>query len=246
MLPPERRCRLAVHAVTAAAVVAAAASAGAGPPPVRLGLTAAILAVTLVGLQAGLDRLATAQRLRWAGEHDALTRLSNRAQITVAVTRAWQAARRDGRPLAIVLVGTDGLDQVNTAFGRAVGDRVLAEIAEACRRSARPGDLWGRWHGDRFLAVLADADARTAMILAEQVRAAVARLTVATREGVAVRVTVGAGVAVDTPDHHAESADDLVDAAERALYAAKRAGGDRVTSATRPRVPPALPMPAPG
>ncbi len=94
--------------------------------------------------------------------------------------------------------------------------------------------------------MLADVDARTAMVLAEQVRTAVARLTVVTREGVAVRVTVSAGVTIAAPDHPMESADDLVDAAERALYAAQRAGGDRVTSASRPRVPPARPVPALG
>ncbi len=167
--------------------------------------------------------------------------------MTVALTRAWQSARRQGHPLAVVLVDADRLGEVNGAFGRPVGDRVLAEIAEACRRGARPGDAWGRWSGSSFLGVLADADGRTAMILAEQVRAAVARLTVATREGVEVRVTVSAGVALDTADQRAESADDLVDAADRALYAAKRAGRDRVTSATRPRRPvPAVAAPALG
>jgi diguanylate cyclase (GGDEF)-like protein len=244
MLPPERRCRLAVHAVTAAAVVATAAGTGAGPAPVRLGLTALILSAALTGLHAALDRLATAQRRRWASEHDALTRLLNRDRMTAAVTRAWQAARRDGRPLALVLVDADRLGALNAAFGRPVGDRVLAEIAEACRRAARPGDVWGRWHGGRFLGVLADADGRTALILAEQIRAAVARVTVATREGVDVRVTASAGVAADGPDHRAESADDLVDTADRALYAAKRAGRDRVTSATPPRLP-ATPLAAP-
>lgn len=243
----ERFPRLTVHAVAAAAVVATAASTAAGPAPARLAVTALILVAALAGLHAALDHFAAAERRRWAGEHDALTRLSNRAQTTVALTRAWQTARRQGGPLAVVLVDADRLGAVNDAVGRPVGDRALAEIAEACRRAARPGDVWGRWGGGAFLGVLADADGRTATILAEQVRAAVARLTLATREGVDVRVTVSAGVAVDTADQRAESADDLVDAADRALYAAKRAGRDRVTAATRPRLPaPARPAPALG
>ena len=247
MRPTECFARLTVHAVMAAAVVATAASTWTAPSPARLAVVALILATALAGLHAALDRLATAQRLRWALKHDALTRLLNRAQLTVALARARQSARRHDDPLAVVLVDADRLGEVNDAFGRPVGDRVLAEIAEACRRAARPGDVWGRWSGSAFLGVLADADGRAAMILAEQVRAAVARLTVATREGVDVRVTVSAGVALDTADQRAESADDLVDAADRALYAAKRAGRDRVTSATRPRVPvPALAAPALG
>jgi len=248
MLSPERRAFAVVHAVVVVAILAAAASAaGVPPPPARAWTLGPILVVALAAVQTALCRLARAQRLRWAAEHDALTRLANRAQMTVALARAWRDARHRGQPLAVLLVEADRLGAVNDAFGRPVGDRVLAEIGDACRRAARPGDRWGRWRGDVFLGVLPDAGGRTAMILAEQVRAAVARLAVATREGVDVRVTVSAGVAVDTADRRADSADDLIDAADRALYAAKRAGHDRVTAATRPRVPPAaLPAPAPG
>ena len=237
MRPTECFSRLTVHAVMAAAVLATAASTAAGPAPARLVVTALILLAALTGLHAALERLAAVQRACWAGGHDTLTRLLNRAQLTVALARAWQSARRHDDPLAVVLVDADRLGEVNDAFGRPAGDRVLAEIAEACRRAARPGDVWGRWSGSAFLGVLAKAEGRSATILAEQVRAAVARLTVATREGVDVRVTVSVGVALDTSEQRAQSADDLVDAADRALYAAKRAGRDRVTSATRPRLP---------
>ena len=248
MLSPERRARALVHAVVLAAILATAASAAVLPSPTAWAWALGpILIVAPAAVHVALERLTRAQRRRWAAEHDALTRLANRAQMTVALARAWRDARRQGQPLAVVLVEADRLGEVNDAFGRAVGDRVLAEIGDACRRATRTGDRWGRWRGDAFVGVLPDAGGRTATILAEQVRAAVARLAVATREGVDVRVTVSAGVAVDTPDRRADSADDLIDAADRALYAAKRAGRDRVTAATRPRVPPAaLPAPAPG
>ncbi len=248
MPSPERRARAVVHAVVVAAILATAASAAVLPSPAaRAWAWGAILILAPAAVHSALARLARAQRLRWAAEHDALTRLANRAQMALALARAWRDARRRGQPLAVVLVEADRLGEVNAAFGRPVGDRVLAEIGDACRRAARPDDRWGRWRGDVFLGVLPDAGGRTAMILAEQVRAAVARLAVATREGVDVRVTVSAGVAVDTPDRRSDSADDLVDAADRALYAAKRAGRDRITAATRPRLPSAaLPAPAPG
>lgn len=241
----------AVHAVTALAVpvtaaattVAAAAPAGWRPVAVAT-TTVVILALALAGLQVALTRLRAAERARWAGEHDALTRLLNRAQMTLALDRARRAAGREPRPLAVVLVDVDRLGAVNAGFGRPVGDRVLAEVGDACRRAARPGDLWARWDGGTFLGLLPDADGRSARILADQVRAAVARLAVATREGVDVRVTLSGGVAV--ADDADQGADDLVDAADRALYAAKRAGGDAVKTATRPlsAPPPAL-APAP-
>lgn len=246
-----RLAALAVHAVVGLAVpltAAAATLAAAAPPPWRLTVLAAetglILACTLGALHLALARLRGEERARWAAEHDALTRLLNRPQMTLALDRARRTGRREPRPLAVVIVDVDRLAAVNETFNPAVGDRVLAEVGDACRRAARPGDLWGRWEGDAFLGLLPAADGRTARLLAEQVRAAVARSTVATREGEAVGVTVSGGVAVAGTSR--ESADDLVDAAERALYAAKRAGGDRIKTATRPAATPALdPAPAP-
>lgn len=238
-----------IHAAVVVAVVATAASAtalAAVPWPWRgVALAAPVTVILALGLAAvhlALRRFTGELRARWAFEHDALTRLLNHGQMSLALVRARTAARHAQRPLAVVLIDVDGLGPVNDAFGRPVGDRVLAEIGDACRRAARPGDQWARWSGGRFLGLLADSDGRTARILAEQVRAAVTRLAVATREGVEVRVTVSGGVAVDPPDAPADSIDDLVDAADRALYAAKRAGGDRVRTATLPRL---APPPAP-
>jgi two-component system cell cycle response regulator len=158
---------------------------------------------------------------------DALTGLYNRRFAFSQLEALVAGARRHERPLAVAMVDLDRFKAINDRHGHAVGDRVLVAAAGALRRALRAEDVLGRLGGEEFLAVLPDTDGEAAERAAERLRAAVA----ATDAPVAVRASVG--WAVRGAD---EQADEVVRRADMALYAAKRAGGNRVgPPATLPR-----------
>ncbi len=157
---------------------------------------------------------------------DPLTGLRNRRRFVDDLTERLRAAAGAGRPLALVLLDVDHFKAVNDTHGHAVGDAVLVAVAAALREHARAEDVV-RYGGEEFVVVLPGLDAAAAAERAEELRADCARLRVAGSE---VRVTISAGVA-SCPEH-GTTPDDLLLAADRALYAAKAGGRDQVALAT--------------
>ncbi|NIZ92416.1 diguanylate cyclase [Kineococcus rubinsiae] len=172
--------------------------------------------------------VATIDRLRAdlaeEATRDPLTGLRNRRRFSEDLSGALERARPEGRPTAVVLLDVDHFKRINDTHGHAVGDRVLIAVAEALRRTARYDDVV-RYGGEEFVVVLPDHDATAAAARAEQLRAACAELQLVAA-GVRLRVTLSAGVAA-SPEH-GSTPDDLLLTADRALYAAKEAGRDRV------------------
>ena len=179
---------------------------------------------------------------------DGLTRLPNRRHAELVLDRQFASAVR-GRPFTVVLFDVDRFKQVNDRFGHDVGDAVLTGLAEILRRTTRRMDLSARFGGEEFVAVLSDAGLAPAVAFAERVRHATAHATFPCGP-----LTVSAGVA-EYQDGMG-SWEVLVAAADRALYAAKAGGRDRVVAAesyatrrTTPlprRVEGTAPAPAPG
>jgi two-component system cell cycle response regulator len=157
---------------------------------------------------------------------DPLTKLSNRRFILTQLAAAVSAARRHERPLSIAMVDIDHFKAVNDEYGHAVGDRVLAAVANAMRHHLRAEDQLGRLGGEEFLALLPDADARAAATTAEKLRSEIAALTVV-HDGGELAVTISAGWAA----WEGEPPEELLRRADEALYEAKRAGRDRVEGA---------------
>jgi len=172
--------------------------------------------------------VATIDRLRAdlteEATRDPLTGLRNRRRFVEDLSGALERARPEQRPTAVVLLDVDHFKRINDTHGHAVGDRVLIAVAEALRRTARYDDVV-RYGGEEFVVVLPDHDASAAAARAEQLRAACAELQLVAG-GVRLRVTLSAGVAA-SPEH-GRTPDDLLLTADRALYAAKEAGRDRV------------------
>jgi diguanylate cyclase (GGDEF)-like protein len=172
--------------------------------------------------------VATIDRLRAdlseEAARDPLTGLRNRRRFVEDLSGALERARPEHRPTAVVLLDVDHFKRINDTHGHAVGDRVLIAVAEALRRTARYDDVV-RYGGEEFVVVLPDHDADAAAARAEQLRAACAELQLVAG-GVRLRVTLSAGVAA-APEHGL-TPDDLLLTADRALYAAKEAGRDRV------------------
>jgi diguanylate cyclase (GGDEF)-like protein len=165
---------------------------------------------------------------------NSLTGLPNKRVLQDTVRRMAAQASRTIAPLAALFLDLDHFKQVNDVSGHARGDDVLAAVGAVMRSTLRGSDYAGRFGGEEFLILLPDTGLTGAVEFAERLRAAVAAISVS---GVEQRITISIGVAV-LPDH-AGDADGLLRTADRALYAAKNNGRNRVETAHT------SPLPAP-
>ena len=157
---------------------------------------------------------------------DGLTGLANRRAATAALHAEAARAERLQTPLAVVLADLDEFKDVNDVYGHAVGDAVLRAFADVLRETVRESDVAGRWGGEEFLLLLPGADEEGAAQLAERIRMRLVDRDIPGAPG--LRVTASFGVAVYAGESNSEQ---LVVAADGALYRAKRAGKDRVERA---------------
>lgn len=165
------------------------------------------------------------RRLEHAAMTDLLTDLPNRRAGMEALTRFWSASMRTGQPVAALMIDVDFFKSINDRHGHAVGDRVLQEVARAIQAAARKDDSVSRLGGEEFLLVCHNADPKAALLAAERLRKMVKALKICIA-GVDIQTTVSIGVANRASGM--ENEDDLLKAADKALYAAKNAGRDRV------------------
>jgi diguanylate cyclase (GGDEF)-like protein len=164
---------------------------------------------------------------------DHLTRTVNRRTFEDALEVQLDRCRREGLPLTVALVDLDRFKHYNDTFGHLAGDHCLVNVAQAIlQRTAREGELAGRFGGDEFLVLWPGLDVATAMRNAESLRQAVHVLDIRLDEHpVTVSVSIGGITVVPTV---ATSANALVHAADRAMYAVKRNGGDDIRWVTDP------------
>ncbi|HUL77149.1 MAG TPA: diguanylate cyclase [Vicinamibacteria bacterium] len=163
---------------------------------------------------------------------DTLTQIANRRRFDAALRQEWRRSARDEAPLSLVFCDIDYFKSFNDTYGHQAGDECLVRVAQAVEETLnRPADLAARYGGEEFIALLVDTAADGARILAERMRARVGALRIEHRaSGIAPHLTVSLGVASVVP-RPATRPEDLVDLADRALYAAKEAGRNRVASA---------------
>ncbi len=169
------------------------------------------------------ELLAAQQRLQELALTDTLTGLANRRRLDEALANEVRRARREGHPLALLLLDIDWFKQLNDTHGHPAGDAVLRALGQLLGRFAqRAGDLAARFGGEEFVVLMANADATQAAAMAERIRRAV-ESSVADPAG--APVTVSIGVATTGPSSTGEL---LVRQADAALYHAKREGRNRV------------------
>ena len=152
-----------------------------------------------------------------------MTGLLNVATFRNHYDRAVSHASAQGEPLALVLVDVDGLKEINDTFGHSFGSAALLHAARVLERCKRISDVAARWGGDEFALLMPGAREEAATRLSEEILARLGAdpLRIDGRER-RVSVTIGVAACVGEPR------EDLFEVADRALYAAKRAGKGRV------------------
>ncbi|WP_156458202.1 GGDEF domain-containing protein [Devosia epidermidihirudinis] len=173
-----------------------------------------------------LDAAQTA--LTRAADTDALTGVANRRSFMVEAELAFSNARATGAPMAIVMLDIDHFKAINDTYGHSIGDDVLRAVARACNEGLRGSDCFARFGGEEFVALLRMTDGRNALTVAEMLRKTVANLAFPHKTPPSVTVSLGvAGYTASCNSLH-----DILNEADRQLYAAKAAGRNRVASET--------------
>ncbi|WP_127784417.1 GGDEF domain-containing protein [Rhodococcus sp. X156] len=180
----------------------------------------------VLGLLTGLHRSSLVKELQVAASTDSKTGLLN--------FTAWQERSREGLsraararvPVSVILIDLDHFKLVNDNHGHLVGDRVIREVAGVLRVELRGHDLLGRFGGEEFVVLLEGPTLRQATEIAERIRACIPASSIA-----GTPVTASVGVAF-CPRPHGVTVEQLLEVADTSLYAAKRAGRDRVEIAS--------------
>jgi len=170
-----------------------------------------------------------ADRLAHLATTDPLTGLYNPRAFHDELSHELGRTARYREPLALLLMDLDGLKHINDQFGHEAGDVALRSVAEAIGSGLREIDLGARIGGDEFAVLAPRTDAKAAVVLAERLRALVAK---AGNDRGGRRTTISIGIASVPPSTAAPpTVASLMAAADAALYEAKRAGGNRVSAA---------------
>ena len=167
--------------------------------------------------------------LREQSMSDGLTGIANRRHFDQALEKELRRARRSGKPLSLLMIDIDFFKAYNDHYGHQRGDDTLVKVAGAlAARLQRPLELLARYGGEEFTVILPDTARAQALHVAEALRLLVEQLAIAHgAAGAGATVTISIGVATSTQPRGAEAAA-LIGAADRALYAAKRLGRNRV------------------
>jgi diguanylate cyclase (GGDEF)-like protein/PAS domain S-box-containing protein len=168
------------------------------------------------------DRKQAERELRQLADHDALTGLLNRRGFMEGLQRELRRMDRRGEYGALLLLDLDNFKLVNDTAGHLAGDQVLKTTAEVLRRRLRATDVIGRLGGDEFAALVLNVTPRQAREIADETAESLQALTVTAGEQT-IRVTASIGV-VAIDEMRTESGDDLLAAADRAMYRSKTRG----------------------
>ncbi len=181
-------------------------------------------------LAVALSNAASVALLEQQATVDGLTGCYNKRAFQEEMDLKLRAAQRFDRKLALIVTDIDHFKCVNDTYGHAVGDVVLSELGEILRRVKRETDVVGRFGGEEFCVLCEETDTAGAIQLAERVREELGNTAFRTEMG---RLTVTCSLGVATYPQDAGDRQRLFDAADRAMYAAKQGGRNRVCSVPR-------------
>ncbi len=169
----------------------------------------------LIGV--ALDNASLHEKSRVLSLSDPLTGIANRRLLDMMLDRSLARSKRYGEPLSVVMVDIDYFKKFNDTHGHVEGDRLLCQVAKLFAGEIRQTDLVARYGGEEFLIMLPDANLDNGSIKAERIRQLIADTT---------KVTISLGVACYQDG--IKDKEDLINRADKALYAAKEAGRNQV------------------
>jgi diguanylate cyclase (GGDEF)-like protein len=177
-------------------------------------------------LSLALSNLKLREVLRNQSIRDPLTGLFNRRYLEESLVREVNRGARKNRNIAVVMIDLDLYKRFNDTFGHQAGDLLLQEIAGVLKARVRAGDLACRYGGEEFALILSEVDSGGAAICVESIREQIKHMPLQYRGQCLSSVTISAGIALFPV--HGKNPEDLIRAADAALYRAKQAGRDRV------------------
>jgi diguanylate cyclase (GGDEF)-like protein len=216
---------VAALAAASATVVIAIAGSATAPVSAALGIAAVRLLLYLIvlGLIGAMRRMQA--ELDTEARTDHQTGAANSRAFRDIAAAEIERSRRYGRPLSLLYMDVDDFKAINDSLGHAAGDRVLLAVSHVMRCSVRAQDTVARLGGDEFVVLMPETDRFAAGVVAKRVQDELSR--VVTPEGETIHCSIGVATMLDAP----ASVDELLHAADRLMYRAKRAGKDRVETA---------------
>jgi len=181
----------------------------------------------------GLERFRMEEQTRQMSVTDGLTGLLNHRQFEILLNNELKSSQRHSFPVGLIIMDLDHFKRVNDTYGHLTGDQVLRETADLLRGQTRESDVVARYGGEEFAMILSHTNLSHSSAMAERVRQALESHLFCAQEGRNLRVTVSLGVAC-FPAKGVQGAEDLIAAADTALYDAKRSGRNRVVTAQQP------------
>ena len=174
------------------------------------------------------DLVRQADQLKVLATVDGMTGLLNRRHFLSLAEIEWSRYQRHWRPMSLFMLDIDGFKSINDRFGHHAGDRVIIQVADICRQQRRKSDIVARFGGEEFLILLPETKLAAAQCVAERLRQKVEghHFSIASN---AINTTISIGIA--EADRNMNNIFDLITIADRALYAAKDSGRNRVCAA---------------
>lgn len=179
-----------------------------------------LIVISQDSLRRDLEKLAS---------YDALTGVLTRRVILNLLDKSIASVLRNGRPLAVMMIDLDHFKRINDSFGHRVGDQVLSAVTKAIEGALRKESYIGRYGGEEFLVVMPDTSADELLEVSERVRQVAAK-TVIRHQQQPIQCTISIGALI-IDSHNADSLDDPVTLADKALYQAKTQGRNQVVIA---------------
>lgn len=167
------------------------------------------------------------ETLRDLAKHDPLTQLWNKTELMDSIDFEVKRYKRSGRKFSILMIDIDDFKLINDNYGHPAGDKFLKKFAHVAQSELRDVDKLGRYGGEEFLVIINETDAQDAFLLAERIRTSVANNKIELNKQ-EVSITISLGI-TEISESKNESPERLIQRADEALYAAKKAGRNRST-----------------
>ncbi len=185
-----------------------------------------ILELLAVNVAIALENARLFDEVQQLAITDPITHLYNRRKFDDLAIKEFDRSRRYGRPLCAIMIDLDHFKLVNDTYGHLIGDQVLVHLANCYKQNVRNIDVLARFGGEEFVIILPETASAEAYALAERLRYETDLLKIKTKKGV-IQVTISLGVVEQ--DDSCKNLSELINRADRAMYASKHAGRNKTT-----------------